>query len=123
MSDLPTLDAHDLTFSRRFQRSGNGQCKNSSWRGNTGISRSIWCVLFVEFVALAIHCEGVRLEYLPPYSPDLNPIEEAFSKVKSFIRANRELFTPTGLIFDMVVAMEVITSEEAAGYFFHAGYF
>jgi transposase len=35
---------------------------------------------------------GVRVEYLPPYSPDLNPIEEAFSKIKSFIRRNRDYF-------------------------------
>ncbi|KAJ3542004.1 hypothetical protein NMY22_g3671 [Coprinellus aureogranulatus] len=34
---------------------------------------------------------GVLLEYLPPYSPDLNPIEEAFSKVKAFIRRHNDL--------------------------------
>lgn len=34
---------------------------------------------------------GVRLEFLPPYSPDLNPIEEAFSKIKQFIRRNNDL--------------------------------
>ena len=32
-----------------------------------------------------IECSGVRIEYLPPYSPDLNPIEEAFSKIKHFL--------------------------------------
>jgi transposase len=35
-------------------------------------------------------CEeaGVRLEYLPPYSPDFNPIEEAFAELKAWIRKN-----------------------------------
>ena len=42
---------------------------------------------------LATMCEeaGVRLEYLPPYSPDYNPIEESFSALKAWMRRNREL--------------------------------
>lgn len=35
-------------------------------------------------------CSGMRLVYLPAYSPDLNPIEEAFSCIKSWIRCNRD---------------------------------
>ena len=34
----------------------------------------------------AIEAKGARLIYLPPYSPDLNPIEQAFAKLKSFLR-------------------------------------
>ena len=34
----------------------------------------------------AIEAKGARLIYLPPYSPDLNPIEQAFAKIKSFLR-------------------------------------
>ena len=42
---------------------------------------------------LATMCEeaGVRLEYLPLYSPDYNPIEESFSALKAWMRRNREL--------------------------------
>nr|GAT53351.1 transposase domain-containing protein [Mycena chlorophos] len=68
---------------------------------------------------------GVRIEYLPPYSPDFNPIEEAFSKVKTFIRRNRDVFAlrrGAGLLYDMRVAMETITPQDARGYFVHAGY-
>ena len=35
-----------------------------------------------------IHIIDALVRFLPPYSPDLNPIEEVFSKVKSFLRAN-----------------------------------
>ena len=68
---------------------------------------------------------GVHIEYLPPYSPDFNPIEEAFSKVKSFIRRYARLMAVDGdgIIFDMIIAMDVVTAEDAKGYFRHAGYF
>jgi transposase len=36
--------------------------------------------------------KGVCIEFLPPYSPDLNPIEEAFSKIKAFIRRHSDIF-------------------------------
>ncbi|KAF8836321.1 hypothetical protein BDN67DRAFT_911410, partial [Paxillus ammoniavirescens] len=66
-----------------------------------------------------------RLEYLPPYSPDYNPIEEAFSKIKAFIRRNDDYFSAdtNGLIYDMHVAMGIVTESDAIGYFMHAGYF
>ena len=69
---------------------------------------------------------GVRIEYLPPYSPDLNPIEEAFSKIKAFIRRNNDVFlsAPSEAIrYDMFIAMDVITESDAISYFIHAGYF
>lgn len=70
---------------------------------------------------------GVHLVHLPPYSPDLNPIEEAFSKIKAWIRRNNDIFTPyadeDSLIYDMEEAMNVITELDAIGYFIHAGYF
>lgn len=68
---------------------------------------------------------GVRIEYLPPYSPDLNPIEEGFSKIKAFIRRNNDIFLSGGVndnIFDLYQALEVITDTDAMGYFIHAGY-
>ncbi|KAI0039702.1 hypothetical protein FA95DRAFT_1503821, partial [Auriscalpium vulgare] len=54
------------------------------------------------------------LEYLPPYSPDFNPIEEAFSKVKAFIRRKADAFSRSdGIVYDMYTAMEVVTAEDA----------
>nr|GAT47754.1 Tc1-mariner class transposase [Mycena chlorophos] len=70
---------------------------------------------------------GVRIEYLPPYSPDFNPIEEAFSKIKAFLRRNNDIFRlkrgrGAALLYDMQIAMEIITAQDAYGYFRHAGY-
>lgn len=61
--------------------------------------------------------------YLPPYSPDLNPIEEAFSQIKSFIRQNGTLMSESGLLFDMYTAMDIVTADDALGYIRHSGYF
>ncbi|KAJ3502659.1 hypothetical protein NLJ89_g8785 [Agrocybe chaxingu] len=67
---------------------------------------------------------GVRIIFLPPYSPDLNPIEEAISKIKAWIRRNYDLFTSDhGILYDIKVAMDVITPNDAAGYFIDGGYF
>jgi hypothetical protein len=67
----------------------------------------------------------IRIEFLPPYSPDLNPIEEAFSKVKAFLRRHRLQLTHTGdgMIFELMEIMKVVTGDDAIGYFIHAGYF
>ena len=69
---------------------------------------------------------GVRIEFLPPYSPDLNPIEEAFSKIKYFLRRHQDYYGATrgdGILFDMYEVLDIITSSDAEGYFAHAGYF
>ncbi|KIK19400.1 hypothetical protein PISMIDRAFT_43345, partial [Pisolithus microcarpus 441] len=66
------------------------------------------------------------IEYLPPYSPDLNPIEEAFSKIKHWLCWYNEYYRTTtddGIIFDMLEVLDIITEEDAVGYFIHAGYF
>ena len=71
----------------------------------------------------------MRLEYLPPYSPDLNPIEEAFSKIKHFIRRNQDYYytkdgdNGLGILYDMYELLDIITSDDAKGYIAHAGYF
>ena len=67
---------------------------------------------------------GVRLEFLPPYSPDLNPIEEAFSKIKVWIRRHADLLShDDGIFYDLLLALEVITADNAQGYIRHLGYF
>ena len=68
---------------------------------------------------------GVRIEYLPPYSPDLNPIEEVFSKIKHFLRRYEAYYLSTtddGILYDMYEIFDIITPDDAAGYFSHAGY-
>jgi len=67
----------------------------------------------------------IRVEFLPPYSPDLNPIEEAFSKIKAFIRRHAQLMSHQGdgMIFELMEIMNVVSDKDAIGYFLHAGYF
>jgi hypothetical protein len=69
----------------------------------------------------AIEAAGCRLPYLPPYSPDLNPIENAFSKVKSRLKAlaARTVETLGRAVQD---ALATITAADALGFFRHAGY-
>jgi transposase len=69
----------------------------------------------------------VRIEFLPPYSPDFNPIEEAFSKFKAWLRRNYDLFSAAahndGIMYDLREALDIITAEDAQGYMRHSGYF
>ena len=69
---------------------------------------------------------GICVEYLPPYFPDLNPIEEAFSKIKHFLRHHQDYYLSENgdrILFDMYEIVEIITGDDAAGYYMHAGYF
>lgn len=64
---------------------------------------------------------GARVMYLPPYSPDLNPIEMAISKIKTLLRklARR---TVDGLFTAIPQALDTITAEDATNYMLHCDY-
>ncbi len=64
---------------------------------------------------------GCELVYLPPYSPDLNPIEQAFSKVKGLMR-KAEARTRKALIEAMGRALDEVTARDARGFLGHCGY-
>ena len=68
-----------------------------------------------------IQARGAELWFLPCYSPDLNPIEEAFSKVKARLRtaAARD---HEALLAALWAALAAITPADAHGYFAHCGY-
>lgn len=75
----------------------------------------------VAGVREAIEGAGARLEYLPPYSPDLNPIENLWSKVKQGLKSRaprnaRQLFKAAGAAF------ATVTPADCQGFFLHAGY-
>ena len=69
----------------------------------------------------AIEARGAQLWYLPAYSPDLTPIEEAFSKVKAALRSSgpRTVEAHSTAVW---AALRTITSQDAAGWIAHAGY-
>ena len=74
-----------------------------------------------ERVRELIEGEGCELIYLPPYSPDFNPIEQAFSKIKSHLReaCARSRETPMEVIGG---ALRTISASDALGYFENCGY-
>ena len=72
-------------------------------------------------VRKAIRAVGARLIFLPKYSPDLNPIEQFFAKLKHWLRkaAGR---TPDAVYEAIGPVLDRVTSTECAHYFAHAGY-
>jgi len=64
--------------------------------------------------------QRARLEYLPPYSPDLNPIEQCWSKVKTFLR-KKKARTRRALMAAIKKAFSTITESDARAWFEHCG--
>ena len=72
-------------------------------------------------VRAAIEAAGASLLYLPPYSPDFNPIENAFSKLKALLRKAAER-TVDGLWNTIGALLPAFTPQECANFFAAAGY-
>jgi transposase len=68
-----------------------------------------------------VEAAGCELVFLPAYSPDLSPIEEAFSKLKALVKAAAAR-TRAALDAAIAAALNAITPADAAGWFAHAGY-
>jgi transposase len=75
----------------------------------------------VSGVAQAIEAQGARLLYLPAYSPDLNPIEMAFAKLKAHLRTAAQR-TFEGLQTATAQALDSFSSTQCANFFHHANY-
>src|SRR5215207_6360119 len=68
-----------------------------------------------------VEARGCKLMYLPAYSPDLNPIEEAFLKLKALLR-RAGARTREALMEAMGRALDAVTVKDARGFFEHRGY-
>jgi transposase len=68
-----------------------------------------------------VEAAGCRLVFLPAYSPDLSPVEEAFSKIKALVKAAARV-RAAALDAAIAVALAAVTASDAAGWFAHAGY-
>lgn len=75
----------------------------------------------VSGIRQAIEARGAQLIYLPPYSPDLSPIERCWSKIKTALRA-RGARTYQALNRAIKQALETITVSDALAWFAHCGY-
>ena len=74
-----------------------------------------------ERIRELIEQRGCELLYLPPYSPDFNPIEEAFAKIKGLLR-KAEARSREALLEAMGTAISALGTEDARGFFEHCGY-
>ena len=75
----------------------------------------------VSGVRQAIEGAGAQLLYLPPYSPDFNPIEMAFSKLKAILR--KAAARTISALWDVIAnALDAFTPSECKNYFIAAGY-
>jgi transposase len=74
-----------------------------------------------ERVKELIEQRGCELMYLPPYSPDLNPIEEAFAKIKGLIR-KAEARTREALLEAIATAISALSAQDMCEFFEHCGY-
>ena len=75
----------------------------------------------VEGVRRLLEAVGAELLYLPPYSPDFNPIEQAWSKIKQQLRSAKARTVET-LESAIVDALAAVTPHHAAAWFAHCGY-
>ena len=74
-----------------------------------------------EDARLAVEARGARVLFLPPYSPDMNPIELAFSKLKALLR-KAAARSPRSLWRALRKAIDCFTAQECKHFFAHAGY-
>lgn len=69
-----------------------------------------------------IESVGCQVRFLPSYSPDFNPIEQAFAKIKQTLRGRAER-TLAGIVEATGPALDAVTATDARGFFGHCGYY
>ena len=69
-----------------------------------------------------VEAAGCELAYLPPYSPDLNPIEQAFAKIRGLALRRAEARTREALVEALGLALDALTASDARGFLAHCGY-
>jgi transposase len=75
----------------------------------------------VKGIKETIEARGAQVIYLPPYSPDLNPIEKCWSKIKTYLRAAKGR-TREALEQALKEALLLVTEKDAQGWFASCGY-
>jgi transposase len=96
-------------------------CRADQWRSN-GSPSSSWTTSAATRAppCAAIEAAGAELRFLPPYSPDFNPIENAFSKLKALLR-KAAARTRDALWTAVADALDAFTPDERGNYFTAAG--
>ena len=65
---------------------------------------------------------GALVQFLPPYSPDYNPIENAFAKVKSVLKAHEDTWEDLDVETAVIAALNTITPADCQAWVSHCGY-
>lgn len=77
----------------------------------------------INTVENRIHQTGAIVKFLPPYSPDLYPMEEVLSKLKLFLKHNQVAYTSTqSPSWILMMGFNTITAQDCIGYMRHSGY-
>ena len=116
----PSLAVEGVTDRKVFEAYVEGVLAPSLRRGQIVVMDNL-SAHKGERIKELIEERGCELLYLPPYSPDLNPIEEAFGKMKGILR-KAEARSREMLVEAMGKALDAITSRDARGFFEHCGY-
>ena len=77
----------------------------------------------VSPVIQTIESVGAIVRFLPPYSPDMNPIEEVFSEVKQYLKANSDVYQATASEQIILSAFVSVSKQNCNAYINHAGYY
>src|SRR5215472_1619083 len=117
-SQLPYSDTRSI---RLYRKRSTQVCGATARRSGPGHDRAYEAEGAVAGVREQIEAAGARLIYLPPYSPDFNPIEQAWSKVKQVLRSLKAR-TADALETAVAEALAAITPENAIAWFSHCGY-
>ena len=97
------------------------RCSSQSWSPATLLSWTTFRPIALGEVREAVEAAGATLLYLPSYSPDFNPIEMAFAKIKAFLRAAAARTIPD--LWDALKnALNAFPPNECRNYFAAAGY-
>jgi transposase len=97
------------------------QCLVPTLAGDEIVSMDNLSAHKVAGVRETIEATGAKLRLLPPYSPDLNPIEQSFAKLKAHLRKAGERSVPA--LWDRIgTILQTFTSQECKNYFVNSGY-
>ena len=94
-----------------------GMSRNAAFWGQHRQRRALGCAFQSQGRDLA----GAELRYLPPYSPDMNPIEKAYSKLKAFLCKIAER-TVAGLLIALDACADIFKPAQCVNYFKACGY-
>lgn len=116
----PSLAVEGATTRAVFEAYVEQALCPSLWPGQVGVMDNLLSHKG-ERVRELIEERGCELVFLPPYSPDFNLIEQAFSKLKGLVR-KAQARTRQALIEAMGQALCAVTAQDASGFFGHCGY-